>query len=199
MKLVISGGDGLGKIGLPLDAVKTIQNNIGQLFGAEYIVCQCFLGFRPSEFLRLNIENYNREEKAFVAGAKTDAGINRTVTISPVIQPIIDNLTQGKQSGPVFCSAKGKRMSIGTYRSLFYSILEQCGIDNPITIVDEKEMRTYTPHSCRHTFATMMKRVEGSEKDKLELIGHTDAEMLRHYQDVSYEDLRKITDAISLA
>ncbi|MFG6372651.1 MAG: tyrosine-type recombinase/integrase [Oscillospiraceae bacterium] len=71
-------------------------------------------------------------------------------------------------------------------------------MDNPISIVDGKERKTYTPHSCRHTFATMMKRVEGAEKDKLELIGHTDAEMLRHYQDVSYADLRKITDAIGL-
>ena len=54
----------------------------------------------------------------------------------------------------------------------------------------------YTPHSCRHTFATMMKRVTGSDKDKLELMGHTSTEMLRHYQDVSYEDLRKVTNAL---
>ena len=54
----------------------------------------------------------------------------------------------------------------------------------------------YTPHSCRHTFATLMKRVDGAEKDKLELIGHSSPEMLRYYQDVALDDLRKITDAI---
>lgn len=54
----------------------------------------------------------------------------------------------------------------------------------------------YTPHSCRHTFATMMKRVKGADKDKLALIGHTSQEMLRHYQDVSLDDLRKVTDAL---
>ena len=53
-----------------------------------------------------------------------------------------------------------------------------------------------TPHSCRHTFATLLKRVQGAEKDKLELIGHASGEMLRYYQDVGLEDLRKITDAI---
>lgn len=42
----------------------------------------------------------------------------------------------------------------------------------------------------------MMKRVQGADKDKLELMGHTSTEMLRHYQDASYDDLRKITDAI---
>ena len=41
-----------------------------------------------------------------------------------------------------------------------------------------------------------MKRVDGADKDKLELIGHTSNEMLRHYQDVSLKDLRKITDAL---
>lgn len=54
----------------------------------------------------------------------------------------------------------------------------------------------YTPHSCRHTFATLMKRVSGADKDKLELMGHTSTEMLRHYQDVAFDDLRKIIDAI---
>ena len=42
----------------------------------------------------------------------------------------------------------------------------------------------------------MMKRVNGADKDKQELIGHASSEMLRDYQDVNVDDLRKITDAI---
>ena len=57
-------------------------------------------------------------------------------------------------------------------------------------------VRPLTPHSCRHTFATLMKRVRGADKDKLELIGHTSTDMLRHYQDVDFSDLCRITDAI---
>lgn len=41
-----------------------------------------------------------------------------------------------------------------------------------------------------------MKRVDGADKDKLALIGHTSNEMLRYYQDVDYQDLRKITDSL---
>ena len=55
---------------------------------------------------------------------------------------------------------------------------------------------TYTPHSCRHTFATLMKRVPGADKDKLELMGHTSTTMLAHYQDVAIDDLKRITDAL---
>ena len=49
-------------------------------------------------------------------------------------------------------------------------------------------------HDLRHTFATLMKRVDGADKDKLALIGHTSDEQLRYYQDVDLNDLRKITD-----
>lgn len=41
-----------------------------------------------------------------------------------------------------------------------------------------------------------MKRVQAPDKDKLELMGHTSTEMLRHYQDVNFEDLRRITNAL---
>lgn len=118
------------------------------------------------------------------------------VTVSPKIQPIIDRLTKDKIGGPVFCGPDGARMPLKTYRAIFYRVLEQCGIENPIEGEGDAKRRRYTPHSCRHTFATLMKNVTASDKDKLALIGHTSTEMLRHYQDVNLEDLRKITDAI---
>ena len=41
-----------------------------------------------------------------------------------------------------------------------------------------------------------MKRIDAPSKDKLELIGHTSEEMLRYYQDVKVDDLRRITDML---
>ena len=41
-----------------------------------------------------------------------------------------------------------------------------------------------------------MKRVSAPDKNKLELTGRTDAAMLRRYQDVSLEDLRRLTDSL---
>lgn len=52
------------------------------------------------------------------------------------------------------------------------------------------------PHSCRHTFAALIKRLSAPDKDKLELTGRTGAAMLRHYQDVSLENLRRLTDSL---
>lgn len=194
--LVVNGEAGIGKEGLPLDALETLKNNIEKVPYADYIVAQCYLGFRPSEFLDLDASNYDKKKKAFVGGAKTEAGKDRLVTVSPKIQSIIDQLTENKIGGPVFCAEDGSRMTIKLYREKFYEALEACEIENPITEVNGVNRRKYTPHSCRHTFSTLMKNVQAPDKDKLALIGHTSTEMLRHYQDVDIEGLRRITDAI---
>lgn len=194
--LVITGEQGAGGVGLPSAYLETLRKAVGKVLYADYVVCQCYLGFRPSELLALQVEHYNAKERAFVGGAKTDAGKDRTVTISPKIQPIIDRLVCGRTSGQVFCKPNGETMRLREYRAIFYDVLEQLKLENPTFEVQGQQKHTYTPHSCRHTFATLLKRVEGADKDKLSLIGHASDEQLRYYQDVEFEDLRKITDKI---
>lgn len=194
--LVINADGTSERHALPLEAVERLAAAGEGVPFARYIVAQCYLGFRPSELLALDVEDYDRGNRLFVGGAKTEAGRDRTVTISPKIQPIIDALTRDKIKGPVFCRADGTRMKIEEYRKYFYSALEAVGIDNPIEDINGVPRHFYTPHSCRHTFATMMKNVSAPDADKLRLIGHTSTEMLRHYQDTDVESLRKITDAL---
>ena len=158
---------------------------------ARLIVCACYTGFRPSAFL--GELKYDREHNALIGGIKTDAGKGRTVTIAPKIQGFVDAFAGLSLSGCLFCRVDGTAYEIDDYRDEFYACLERVGIDNP---TDEDGRHRLTPHSCRHTFATLLKRVQGADKDKLELMGHTSGEMLRHYQDVAYEDLKKITDAL---
>lgn len=181
------------KIGLSTEELELIHKNIGVVPYADYIYANCYLGFRPSAFLELDASNYDQKERAIKGGIKTEAGINRTVTISPKIEPIISRLTTNKLSGIIFCGESGRKLRIKEYRAIFYQVLETIGIDNPI---DEYGIHRLTPHSCRHTFATLLKSVKAPDKDKLELIGHTSEEMLRYYQDVSLSDLRRITDAL---
>ena len=194
--LIVGGGEAGEKNALPVEAVEKLRAGIGAIPYADYIVAQCYLGFRPSELLALDVKDYDRKNRSFTGGAKTDAGKDRIVTVSPKIQPIIDRLTACKISGPVFCGPKGTALTIGLYRTYFYAALEAAGIDNPVTERDGVKRKTYTPHSCRHTFATLLKNVTAPDEDKLRLIGHTSTEMLRHYQDVNVEDLRKITNAL---
>lgn len=101
--LIVGAGDTSEKQALPEDALEAIRSAVGRVQGADYILAQCYLGFRPSELLALDAASYDRKERAFVGGAKTDAGRDRVVTVSPKIQPIIDRLTADKIGGPVFC------------------------------------------------------------------------------------------------
>ena len=159
---------------------------------ARMVLCHCFLGFRPAGFLALTVADYNGKERAFVGGVKTEAGIDRTVTVSPKIQSYVDAFIASAGDGYVFGQA-GKALPIKKYREAFYDLLARLGIDNP---VDEDGRHRVTPHSCRHTFATLMKSIKAPDTDKLALIGHTSTDQLREYQDVRFEDLRAITDLL---
>lgn len=194
--LSVKGAEGAGGTGLPPEYVEAIRKASGGSLAADYVLCHCYLGFRPSELLALTVADYDASERAFTGGAKTEAGKNRIVTVSPKIQPIVDRLLAGKTSGQIFSAQNGGPLDIKGYRTMFYDLLDELGLENPTFEVNGQQKHTYTPHSCRHTFATLMKRVTGASKDKLELIGHTSEEMLRYYQDVSLADLRKITDEI---
>lgn len=194
--LVIRAEGSSEKDALPMSAVEKLRSAIGFVPYADYIVAQCYLGFRPSELLALDAKFYDRKQSAFIGGSKTEAGKDRIVTVSPKIQPIVDSLIRDKISGPVFCQPDGKPLSLSSYRDAFYDALDAVGVDNPMIGEGDARRHKYTPHSCRHTFATLMKNVDAPDKDKLRLIGHTSTEMLRHYQDVDIESLRKITDAI---
>ena len=191
--LTVTGEDGASRASFTDEQLKLIKKEINEVPYADYIYCMCYLGFRPSEFLALDVKDYDGKNKAITGGAKTEAGKNRTVTISPKIQPIIDRLTKDKISGPIFCDENGNPFRYDYFRDeIFYPALAKIGIENPI----ENDRHKYSPHTCRHTFATLMKNIPASDKDKLELIGHASPEMLRYYQDVRIDDLKKITDAI---
>jgi site-specific recombinase XerC len=60
--------------------------------------------------------------------------------------------------------------------------------------LDADGSHIYTPHSCRHTFATLMKNVEAPATDKQKLIGHSKFEMTAHYTHTDLQSLKKITD-----
>jgi integrase len=191
--LTISGDAAAHRDALTADELARLWACVDSIPGVRHVLIMCYTGFRPSEYLALTADSYDAAAQTLTGGSKTDAGRDRIVTLSPRIQPLVaveaahgGRLTEG---GP----ADLKRWS----EQAFYPALAAAGIDNPLVEISGGVQRhRITPHSCRHTFATLIKRVAGADKDKLELIGHASTEMLRHYQDVSLADLRAITDAL---
>ncbi len=55
-----------------------------------------------------------------------------------------------------------------------------------------------TPYAARHTYSDKLKRAEGGDKTKAELMGHTDYGFTQsHYQSVDMDDLVGIAASIS--
>jgi integrase len=175
------------------EQVETIKNAIGAVYGADYIYCLIYLGFRPGEMLELERDDYDAKEKAFIGGFKTEAGTDRPVTISPKILPIIQELVM-KADPYIFPRPEGTQMNDDYFREqLFYPAMAALGFQ-PMPTVGEKS--TYVPYCCRHTFANLMKNVQGSDTDKAALMGHADASMTKKYQSADYASIRAITDKL---
>lgn len=172
------------------DEMKIIKDSIGKVDYADYIYCNCYLGYRPGEFISRTIEDhYNFDNHFIIGGIKTKAGKTRVVTISPKIQPYIDNILNGRTTGCIFCRHDGRPFTASKYRKVFAEALQLMGINST-------ENHKLTPYSCRHTFASMADKVVGYDNAKIELMGHTKVDMLRHYQHADLEALRSVTNNI---
>jgi integrase len=162
---------------------------------ADYILCACFLGFRPLALFGLRKEDYDPDSKTLTGGVKTDAGRKRVVPVATIIQPCIDRL-MATDSDYIFPNRHGEQMTPDNYRKdYFYQCLEDLGIQKK---PESGETPKYTPYSCRHTFFTLMGRVPGQDKVKAELGGHTSYEMSKHYQHPDLEDKRTIIESMQL-
>ena len=88
--LRINKASGNHKSGFSAGQLGKIKNSIGKIPYADYVYCNCLLGYRPSEFINLDVKDYDRKKNCFVAGAKTDAGKDRIVPVGIKIKPIMN-------------------------------------------------------------------------------------------------------------
>lgn len=178
------------------EELEAIHQAIGIEEYAEYVYCLCYLGFRPTEFLELKKSSLHKEGDILylVGGEKTEAGINRQVTLPPKIVPIIQNRYAVSGTDLLFPRIKKNRkgefvgyiqMNESYFREqIFKPMMERLGIS------PDK-----TPYSARHTYANKLKNISAPDKDKASLIGHTDYETTkRFYQSTNLADRKAITD-----
>ena len=170
------------------DEMELLKLSVGVVPYADYVVCMCYLGYRPTELLTLTKSQYHTSNgrEWFVAGIKTKAGIDRTVPISPAISPIIHRQLQ-LPGDYLFPYSDGKMMNDEEFRvKCFEPLMAELGITGKV------------PYSCRHTFANGLKNVSGADKDKACLMGHTDISMTKAYQSAEDKNLFEIIGKLSL-
>lgn len=181
--IYIKKEDQAEKIAFSRAQLDTMWANVDNVPNIKYVLVLCYTGMRLSEMLGAMTDNYYPDEGYFITGVKTDAGKNRIITISPKIKPFFEDFGQGKH---LFTDLSAKKFR----NDLYYPALQALGMD----ALEEDGSHVYTPHCCRHTFATLMKNVDAPATDKQKLIGHSKFEMTAHYTHTDLGSLKKITD-----
>ena len=181
------------------EQIELIAGGVGRVDYADYVLSLIYTGFRPGEFVSLTAASYhaNHGDAYLVGGFKTEAGKDRTVTISPKVYSIIAAQAKGKAATAPLFDMNGKAITRDKFTDIFYDVLEAVGIDNPTyEQSDGTQRHKYTPHCCRHTFATLIKSVAAPSVDKMRLIGHASEHQMNDYTDTPLSDLSRITSQI---
>ncbi len=150
---------------------------------AKWTLYLILSGWRIGEMLELTRFSYNAKEQFFTGGKKTTAGKNRRIPVHTAIKWIVDE--QLAQSGKtVFCMENGETMTPNYFREyLFKPMLKELELDEKIT-----------PHSTRHTFATLLKRGGADDFYRKKLLGHSSGNVT---DDVyTHEDIESLRDAV---
>jgi integrase len=187
---------------LTSNEIQLVKDQIDKELYASYIVCQCYLGYRPGEFLEIKKDQVkktvinNEDVYYIVEGIKTNAGKNRRVIVPKQILTFIKyqlSLEGTEYLFPMYCYRIHttefigfKKMSTKYYNeSVFKPLMNKLGIQNRV------------PYSARHSYSDKLKHAAGDERDKAALMGHSDYSFTRsQYQSSSLEDLKVVVDSI---
>lgn len=148
--------------------MQILWDNVDSLRFVDWILIQCYMGWRPQELAILKIDDINLDEQYIVGGMKTSAGKNRIVPIHPRIKHLIlRNYDQAIELGsknlfndPLAVKG-GMLITYDKYAGRFAKIM---------TALNFRE--DHRPHDPRKTFITMAKKAEVDEYVIKRLIGH---------------------------
>ena len=160
---------------------------------AKYVYAMAYLGFRPTALFTLKKSDFHFEDGAYylVGGIKTDAGKNRVVTVPPKIIPIIQERLAVEGTELLFPRYSYK----GGFQEMNESYFSQKVFKPMIKRIGISEDKV--PYSTRHTYSNKIKNASGADRDKADLMGHTDYKFTqKNYQTSSIKDRKKITDQL---
>ncbi|MDO5146099.1 MAG: tyrosine-type recombinase/integrase [Eubacteriales bacterium] len=121
---------------------------------ADWILIQCYMGWRPQELATLRLEDVHLDEWYMQAGMKTSAGKDRVIPIHSRIRPLVKrNYDYALSLGSNFlfndpkATKGGINITYDKYAGRFKKVVEELNL-NP----------EHRPHDPRMTFITMAKK-----------------------------------------
>lgn len=145
-----------------------LWDNLGKVRFVDWILIQCYMGWRPQELAILEIENVDLDKWCITGGMKTDAGKRRTVPIHPRIKNLVKkNYEQAILLGSdrLFNDPKavkgGMKITYDKYAGRFAKVIKALNL-----------REEHRPHDPRTTFITMAKKAGVDEYVIKLLAGH---------------------------
>ncbi len=172
--------------------LQCLWDNVFKVEFADWIIIQCYMGWRPQEFAELKLENVNLEEKYIIGGMKTMAGKNRIVPIHSKIYDLVkfnyDNAIKLGSNKLLNDPSLGTdmEMNYNKYTWRFSKVISTLALNE-----------SHRPHDPRKTFVTMSKKSGVDEFSIKKIIGHTSSDITEIiYTDRDLEWLRKELEKI---
>ena len=146
------------------DQIKKLYQSLHVYRYTDTILMMIFSGVRPSELLLTETANVHLEENYFVCGIKNSSSKNRKVPISRFVRPFFEkyyNEAIAAGSKWLITNTEGQQMKYSNFnRDKFHKIMEQLEME-------------HKPHDGRHTFASLMDKVNANKLCTQLIMGHS--------------------------
>lgn len=154
--------------------LETLWENVDKVKYVDWILIQCYMGWRPQEIATLLLEEVNLDIWYMQAGMKTDAGKQRIVPIHSRIQSLVKKNYDFAISigSPYLFNDKGQthsgswKVTYDKYSYRFEKVVQELNL-NP-------EHRAHDP---RNTFVTRAKKAEMDEHALKAMVGHKEEDI----------------------
>ena len=157
-----------GHVNFNEQEMKTLWDNLGKIRFVDWVLIQCYMGWRPQELAILEIGNVDLENWTITGGMKTEAGKCRTVPIHTRIRELVrKNYNQAVELGSdrLFNDPDavkgGMKITYDKYAGRFAKVIDTLNL-----------RKDHRPHDPRTTFITMAKKAGVDEYVVKRLAGH---------------------------
>lgn len=174
--------------------LQTLWSNVDTVPYVDWIIIQCYMGWRPQELATLRLDEVNINDWYACAGIKTTAGKQRIIPIHTKIRELVKrNYDKAiKLGSPYLLNDTGLTHS-GSYKVTYDKYKYR--FDKTIARLNLNP--EHRPHDPRMTFSTRCKRANVDEYALKEMMGHNIkdiTESVYTIRDVEWlrEDLEKM-------
>lgn len=149
--------------------MNTLWENVDKIKYVDWILIQCYTGWRPQELATLRLDEVNLDQWYMRAGMKTEAGKQRVVPVHHRIQPLVQkNFDFAVSIGSEYLfNDKGQthagswKLTYDKYANRFEKVIKDLNL-NP----------EHRPHDPRMTFITMAKKAKIADAAIKKMVGH---------------------------